>query len=48
MKFDLYLNTWIAIAGFQILALLSPGPDNIVITQNSLRFSRDSGLWTLR
>lgn len=41
-----YLPTILAVAGIHLLAVMSPGPDFVLITKNSLVHSRRSGFFT--
>ena len=41
-----YLADFFIIAGLHLLALMSPGPDFVMVTRNSLIYSRKSGLFS--
>ena|SRR5258708_39313724 len=41
-----YLPIILTVAGVHFLALLSPGPDFILITRNSLLYSRRTGIFS--
>src|SRR5438105_1483157 len=41
-----YLPLILTIAGIHLLAVMSPGPDFIMTSRNSLRYSRRTGIYT--
>tara|TARA_R110002110_G_C13068216_1_gene682566 strand:- start:33 stop:302 length:270 start_codon:yes stop_codon:yes gene_type:complete len=41
-----YLNEFLALATIAFLGALAPGPDFIVVTNNSLKFGRKAGFYT--
>ncbi len=40
------VSDFILIGGIALLGAISPGPDFLIVTRNSLRYSRKAGLWT--
>lgn len=40
------LSQFLTIVGIHLLALLSPGPDFVMISRNSLIYSRKTGVWS--
>lgn len=41
-----YLPEFLTLAGLHLLALMSPGPDFVMISRNSLLYSRRTGVWS--
>lgn len=46
MNFEVNLPLVFSILGVHLLAVMSPGPDFILVTKNSLTFSRKAGIYT--